>query len=69
VTHEFQHEKSQNSSNLVQGDVVNHEFFGRGRITKIIPSTNTAFVNFSNVGMKKLVLEYANLEKLEDYCR
>lgn len=69
VTHEFQHEKSQDSSNLIQGDVVNHEFFGRGRITKIIPSTNTAFVNFSNVGMKKLVLEYANLEKLEDYCR
>ena len=69
VTHEFQHEESQDSSNLVPGDIVNHEFFGRGRITKIIPSTNTAFVDFSNVGMKKLVLEYANLEKLEDYCR
>ena len=69
VTHEFQHEESQDSSNLVPGDIVNHESFGRGRITKIIPSTNTAFVDFSNVGMKKLVLEYANLEKLEDYCR
>ena len=69
VTHEFQHEKSQNSSNLVQGDIVNHEFFGRGRITRIIPSTNTAFVDFNNVGMKKLVLEYANLEKIEDCCR
>ena len=69
VTHKFQHEESQDSSNLVPGDIVNHEFFGRGRITKIIPSTNTAFVDFNNVGMKKLVLEYANLEKLEDYCR
>ena len=69
VADEFQHEESQDSSNLVPGDIVNHESFGRGRITKIIPSTNTAFVDFSNVGMKKLVLEYANLEKLEDYCR
>ena len=69
VAREFQHEKSQDSSNLVQGDIVNHDSFGRGRITKIIPSTNTAFVDFSNVGMKKLVLEYANLEKIEDYCR
>ena len=69
VADEFQHEESQDSSNLVPGDIVNHEFFGRGRITKIIPSTNTVFVDFSNVGMKKLVLEYANLEKLEDYCR
>jgi len=69
ATREFQHEESQDSSNLAPGDIVNHEFFGRGRITKIIPSTNTAFVDFSNVGMKKLVLEYANLEKLEDYCR
>jgi DNA helicase II / ATP-dependent DNA helicase PcrA len=69
VADEFQHEKSQDSSNLVPGDVVNHEFFGRGRITKIIPSTNTAFVDFSSVGMKKLVLEYANLEKIEDCCR
>ena len=65
----FQHKESKDSSNLVQGDIVNHGFFGRGRITKIIPSTNTAFVDFRNVGMKKLVLEYANLEKLEDYCR
>ncbi len=69
VADEFQHEESQDSSNLVPGDIVNHESFGRGRITKIIPSTNTVFVDFSNVGMKKLVLEYANLEKLEDYCR
>ncbi len=69
VTPEFQHKESQDSSNLVSGDIVNHEFFGRGRITKIIPSTNTVFVEFSKVGMKKLVLEYANLEKLEDYCR
>jgi DNA helicase-2/ATP-dependent DNA helicase PcrA len=69
VADEFQHEESQDSSNLVPGDIVSHEFFGRGRITKIIPSTNTVFVDFSNVGMKKLVLEYANLEKLEDYCR
>ncbi len=66
---EFRHEESQDSSNLVPGDIVSHEFFGRGRITKIIPSTNTAFVDFSKVGMKKLVLEYANLEKIEDYCR
>ncbi|MBS1258130.1 MAG: ATP-dependent DNA helicase PcrA [Candidatus Scalindua arabica] len=69
VADEFRHEGSQDSSNLAPGDIVNHEFFGRGRITKIITSTNTVFVDFSNVGMKKLVLEYANLEKIEDYCR
>ncbi len=69
VADEFRHEESQDSSNLVPGDIVSHEFFGRGRITKIITSTNTVFVDFSNVGMKKLVLDYANLEKLEDYCR
>ncbi|ODS34141.1 MAG: ATP-dependent DNA helicase PcrA [Candidatus Scalindua rubra] len=66
---DFQHKVYPDSSNLVPGDIVNHEFFGRGRVVKIIPSLDIAFVDFNNVGMKKLVLEYAKLEKLEGYCR
>jgi len=66
---EFRHEESQDSSELVSGDIVKHEIFGRGRVVKIAPSSDTVHVNFNNVGMKKLALEYANLEKIEGYCR
>ncbi len=66
---EFRHGETQESSELVSGDIVNHEIFGRGRIVKIAPSSDTVHVDFNNVGMKKLALEYANLEKIEGYCR
>ncbi|MCP4267863.1 MAG: UvrD-helicase domain-containing protein [Candidatus Brocadiaceae bacterium] len=62
---EFDHKETLDSSNLVSGDLVNHAIFGRGRIIKIAPSSNTVHVSFNNVGMKKLSLEYANLEKIE----
>jgi DNA helicase-2/ATP-dependent DNA helicase PcrA len=62
---EFNHKETRDSSNLVSGDPVNHAVFGRGRVVKIAHSSNTVHVNFNKVGMKKLSLEYANLEKIE----
>ncbi|KKL81468.1 hypothetical protein LCGC14_1994470, partial [marine sediment metagenome] len=46
------------------GDIVEHAHFGRGKVVKTISSSDIAFVDFSGVGMKKLVLEYAKLEKI-----
>ncbi|MHC4307744.1 MAG: hypothetical protein ACYSR7_03880, partial [Planctomycetota bacterium] len=66
---EFQIDESRESIELVSGDIVKHEIFGRGRVVKIAPSSDTIHVDFNNVGMKKLALEYANLEKIEGYCR
>ncbi len=62
-------QRAQDNSELVSGDIVRHEIFGRGRVVKIAPSSDTVHVDFNNVGMKKLALEYANLEKIEGYCR
>ncbi len=62
---EFDSKETWNVNNLVSGDPVNHAVFGRGRVIKIAPSSNTVHVNFNKVGMKKLALEYANLEKIE----
>ena len=59
----------QDSVELVSGDIVKHAIFGRGRVVKIAPSSDTIHVDFNNVGMKKLALEYANLEKVEGFCR
>lgn len=61
------HTNTNGNNNLNPGDIVNHEFFGRGKVVKTIPSSDIAFVDFSGVGMKKLVLEYAKLEKIESY--
>ncbi len=65
---EFQPYTNINNS-LNPGDIVKHAHFGRGKVVKTIPSSDIAFVDFSGVGMKKLVLEYAKLEKIESYCR
>ena len=66
---EFQIDGPQDSVKLVSGDIVKHAIFGRGRVVKIAPSSDTIHVDFNNVGMKKLALEYANLEKVEGFCR
>jgi len=65
----FQLDEPQESIELVSGDIVKHAIFGRGRVVKIAPSSDTVHVDFNNVGMKKLALEYANLEKIEGSCR
>ncbi|MDP6925310.1 MAG: UvrD-helicase domain-containing protein [Candidatus Scalindua sp.] len=65
----FQIDEPQESVELVSGDIVKHEIFGRGRVVKIAPSSDTVHVDFNRVGMKKLALEYANLEKVEGSCR
>jgi DNA helicase-2/ATP-dependent DNA helicase PcrA len=57
------------SNNLNPGDIVEHAHFGRGKIININPSSDTVFVDFGRAGIKKLVLEYAKLEKIESYCR
>ena len=65
----FQIDEPQESIKLVSGDIVKHEIFGRGRVVKIAPSSDTVHVDFNRVGVKKLALEYANLEKVEGSCR
>jgi DNA helicase-2/ATP-dependent DNA helicase PcrA len=65
----FQIDEPQKSIELVSGDIVKHEIFGRGRVVKIAPSSDTVHVDFNRVGIKKLALEYANLEKVEGSCR
>jgi DNA helicase II / ATP-dependent DNA helicase PcrA len=65
----FQIDEPQESIELVAGDIVKHEIFGRGRVVKIAPSSDTVHVDFNRVGVKKLALEYANLEKVEGSCR
>jgi len=49
------------------GDTVRHTLFGIGRIEAIsgIDSNKQATVNFRNVGIKKLVLQFAKLEKVK----
>jgi DNA helicase-2/ATP-dependent DNA helicase PcrA len=66
---EFQIDEPQDGIELVSGDIVKHEIFGRGRVVKIAPSSDTVHVDFNRVGIKKLALEYANLEKVEGSCR
>jgi hypothetical protein len=63
------HTNTNGSNNLNPGDIVEHAHFGRGKIININPSSDTVFVDFGRTGIKKLVLEYANLEKIESYCR
>jgi hypothetical protein len=63
------HTNTNSSNNLNPGDIVEHAHFGRGKIININPSSDTVFVDFGRTGIKKLVLEYANLEKIESYCR
>jgi DNA helicase-2/ATP-dependent DNA helicase PcrA len=54
------------SSLFIEGDIVEHERFGRGAIVSIegqAPNT-TATVEFDNNGSKKLLLRFAKLRKL-----
>ena len=41
------HDESQDSIELVSGDIVKHEIFGRGRVVKIAPSSDTVHVDFN----------------------
>lgn len=60
---------SNTNNNLSHGDIVEHAHFGRGKIIKINPSSDIVFVDFGRAGIKKLVLEYAKLKKIESYCK
>ena len=52
-------------ANLMQvGQVVNHPFFGRGSVEKIV-GDRTVEVVFDRHGRKTLHLDYAKLEKVE----
>ena len=54
------------SGELIEGDHVQHERFGKGIITGIEgePPNTTATVDFENDGKKKLLLRFAKLKKL-----
>jgi DNA helicase-2/ATP-dependent DNA helicase PcrA len=54
------------SSLFIDGDIVEHERFGRGTIISIEgqPPNTTATVEFDNNGSKKLLLRFAKLRKL-----
>ena len=55
-----------NYEGFSEGDTVNHERFGRGRIINIEgqPPNTAATVEFENSGSKKLLLRFARLQKL-----
>jgi len=61
---EFQKQTYGKKNNFYPGDIVKHAQFGHGRVTRITASSDVAFVDFKGVGMKKLILEYAKLEKV-----
>ena len=52
---------------LEEGDMVEHERFGRGIISEIVgdPPNTTAVVDFEESGRKKLLLRFARLKKRE----
>ena len=54
------------SSLFSEGDTVEHERFGKGKIISIEgkPPNTTASVDFENGGSKKLLLRFAKLRKL-----
>ncbi len=54
------------SSLFIEGDIVEHERFGKGTITSIEgqPPNTTATVEFDNDGSKKLLLRFAKLRKV-----
>jgi DNA helicase II / ATP-dependent DNA helicase PcrA len=54
------------SSPFLEGDIVQHERFGNGRIVSIEgqPPNTTAVVDFEKEGSKKLLLRFAKLKKL-----
>lgn len=68
IISELQKQTYGKNNNLIPGDIVKHTHFGHGKVAKINPSSDIAYVDFRSVGMKKLVLEYAKLEKL-DYMK
>jgi DNA helicase-2/ATP-dependent DNA helicase PcrA len=52
---------SKEAENLYEGDVIEHERFGRGVVTSIEMSGNDrrAFVDFESAGKKQLLLKFA----------
>jgi DNA helicase-2/ATP-dependent DNA helicase PcrA len=54
-----------NPSEFSEGDSVEHERFGKGKIISIEgePPNTTASVDFENHGRKKLLLRFAKLKK------
>jgi DNA helicase-2/ATP-dependent DNA helicase PcrA len=54
------------SSLFIEGDIVEHERFGKGTISSIEgqPPNTTATVEFDNNGSKKLLLRFAKLRKV-----
>ncbi len=61
MTEEAEEEKTQKAQPFKPGDIVYHQFFGRGEILKI--KDGKAVIRFP-MGVKTLVLEYANLSKI-----
>jgi len=53
--------------NLEVGTLVEHVRFGKGRITQIegVGADTKAEINFSNGGLKKLLLRFAKLKVIE----
>jgi DNA helicase-2/ATP-dependent DNA helicase PcrA len=59
--------KSQ-SGNFIVGQNVQHDRFGKGKITKLdgVGADQKATIFFPNHGIKNLLLRFANLQILED---
>ncbi len=63
----FNHiEKADNNVvSFVKGDVVIHKVFGKGSVLVVKPMGNDMLleINFDKIGIKKLMANYAKLEK------
>jgi len=55
--------KLRNAASLMQGQAVQHPFFGRGTVDKVT-GTRTVEIVFDRHGRKTLHLDYAKLEKI-----
>ncbi|MCX6155178.1 MAG: UvrD-helicase domain-containing protein [Candidatus Kapabacteria bacterium] len=63
----FEYSQIQDEEELKPGDKVRHNLFGEGKVISLAGSrTNIqAIVNFQGLGKKKLMLQYAKLEKIK----
>jgi len=66
-THPAYEEQSQIADGFIPGMLVSHETFGRGSILEINGSGDNArvTVRFESVGIKRLILKYANLKTVD----
>jgi len=66
VAREYEEQKGAFESGFEVGDIVNHSRFGDGKIVNISDDGLVADIDFDDFGRKSLMLNLANLEKVEN---